>query len=103
MLEPKKARELWLEFPVRGLEVCQIQAKGYEENVVRAKGYVYFAKSHVPFGPNCHKLFAKFTPKGTRETMFGPKVSVRKWLKHEKGLKTRGFDKNGPKLDMRTT
>ena len=35
--------------------------------------------------------------------MFGPKVSVRKWLKHEKGLKTRGFDKNGPRLDMETS
>ena len=36
------------------VDFCQIQAKGYEENVVRAKGYVHFAKSHVPFGPSCH-------------------------------------------------
>ena len=32
----------------------QMQAKGYEENVVRPKGYGHFAKTHVPFGPNCH-------------------------------------------------
>ena len=31
--------------------MCQIQAKGYEENVVRAKGFVHFAKGLVPFGP----------------------------------------------------
>ena len=36
------------------MDVCQIQAKGYEEKVVRAIGYVHCAKSHVPFGPNCH-------------------------------------------------
>ena len=35
------------------VDVFQIQAKGYEENVVRAKGYAHYAKSHVPFGPNC--------------------------------------------------
>ena len=38
--------------PTATMGVCQIQAKGYEENVVQAKGYVQFAKSHVPFGPN---------------------------------------------------
>ena len=36
--------------PTETMDVCQIQAKGYEENVVQAKGQ--FAKSHVPFGPN---------------------------------------------------
>ena len=31
------------------VDFCQTQAKGYEENAVRAKGYVHFAKGHVPF------------------------------------------------------
>ena len=38
----------------RKSRASQMQAKGYEENVVWAKGYVHLAKSHVPFGSNCH-------------------------------------------------
>ena len=34
--------------PAVAMDVCQIQAKGYEENVVRAKGYVHFVKGNVP-------------------------------------------------------
>jgi len=57
--------------PTATMGVFLIQAKGYEDNVVQAKGYVQFAKSHVPFGPNW--TFAKLKPKGTRKMLFGPK------------------------------
>ena len=38
--------------PTTTMDVCQFQAKGYEENAVQAKQYVHFGKSHVLFGPN---------------------------------------------------
>ena len=40
--------------PTATVDACQTQAKGYEENVVRAKGYVHFAESHVLFAQSCH-------------------------------------------------
>ena len=57
--------------PTATMDVCQIQAKGYEENVVRAKGYVPFTKSRVPLGLNW--MFDKFKSKSTRKRLFGPK------------------------------
>ena len=38
--------------PTATVDVSQIQAKEYEKNVVRAKGYVHFAKSHIPLTRN---------------------------------------------------
>ena len=53
----------------RKSSASQIQAKGYKKNVVWAKGYVHFAKSHVPFGPNCHNDVCQIQAKGYGENI----------------------------------
>ena len=58
------------------VDFCQTRAKGYEENVVRAKGYVHFAKSHIPFGPNCHNGLWQIQAKGHEETVVWAKGCV---------------------------
>ena len=57
--------------PTATMGVCQIQARWYEKNVVWAKGFVHFAKSHVLCGPNW--TFDKVKTKGTRKMLLRPK------------------------------
>ena len=70
--------------PTATMDVCQFQAKGYEENAVRAKQYVHFGKSHEPVGPNStfpvrakgYSCFS-FEPHLTGKKKLAPKLSVR--------------------------